>query len=74
MRAVLRGSKYVRHAAPHARTLTRVQGRALFDKAARRNLGMSGSDFLSRYDAGQIQNPDRPEVMRVLLLRPFADQ
>ncbi len=49
-----------------------LQGRELFDAAARRNLGISGDDFLARYDAGEIRNPDRPEVMRVLMLRPFA--
>lgn len=48
------------------------QGKEIFDAAARRNLGMSGDDFLVRYDAGEIPNPDRPEVMRVLMLRPFA--
>jgi len=34
---------------------------------------MSGAAFLRMYEAGEIENPDRPEVMRVLMLRSSAN-
>ena len=55
------------------RELTTHEGRMLFERAARENMHMSGADFLRRYDAGEIENPDRPEVLRVLMLRSLAD-
>ena len=67
--------------APHARDgsarnglgfLSPQQGRRLFDREARAALGMSGATFLRRWKAGQIPNPDRPEVLRVVALLPLA--
>lgn len=44
-----------------------------FDHAARLYLHMSGEDFLRAWDAGEFdEDPDRPEVMRVAMLRPFG--
>ena len=40
-------------------------GWALLDEHARRYLGMSGEEFVRAWRAGEIANPDRPEVMRV---------
>jgi hypothetical protein len=48
------------------------QGRALFDRIARRFLGMSGVEFLARWDRGDFVGDDRPEVTHVAMLIPFG--
>jgi hypothetical protein len=42
------------------------------EKRARRYLHMSGREFVERWDRGEIENPDRPEVNRVSMLLPFV--
>jgi hypothetical protein len=56
----------------HIRELSDAEGWELFDEAARTYLDMSGETFLSSYEAGEFEDPDRPEVMSVLMLLPFA--
>ena len=52
---------------------TSEEGRALFDAAARRHLGISGDEFLAKWDAGEYDDdPDRPEVLRVAMMMPFG--
>ena len=47
--------------------------RALLDEAARRHLGVSGEEFLAKWEAGEYDDdPDRPEVLRVSMLIPFG--
>lgn len=54
-----------------ARMLNRDQWMALVDRAAQRELGMSGDEFVRRLKAGEFGDPDdRPEVMRVAMLLP----
>ncbi len=49
------------------------QGRELFDEVARSELDMSGSEFLAAWDRGDFAGvPERPEVMSVAMLIPFA--
>lgn len=49
------------------------EGRAILDRAARHYLGMSGEEFAVAWNAGHFDDdPDRPEVMRVVMLLPFA--
>jgi hypothetical protein len=56
------------------RELDQDEGKALLDKAARRFLKMSGDDFRLAWNAGKFDDdPDRPEVMSVVMLLPFAD-
>lgn len=56
---------------PAERTL--AEGRAMLDAAARRHLRMSGDEFLRKWDAGEFaDDPDRPEVLEVAMLIPFA--
>jgi hypothetical protein len=52
--------------------VTREQGRAMLDRAARDELGMSGDQFLSKWDAGDYDDTDDPAVTRVTMLIPFA--
>ena len=53
--------------------LTEQEGCELFDRQARRNLGMSGEEFVRQWEAGKFDdNPDRPEVMSVAMLLPLV--
>jgi hypothetical protein len=51
---------------------TREEGRAMLDRAAREELGMSGGQFLAKWDAGEYDDTDNPAVTRVAMLIPFA--
>lgn len=52
------------------------EGRAMFDDESRRLLGISGKEFLDRYDAGEFRGPEEDEVGRranhLIMLIPFA--
>jgi len=50
----------------------RGEGLRLFDAAARRFLGISGDEFLHRWDSGDFDDDDQSEVTHVALLIPFA--
>lgn len=54
--------------------VTSARGKKLLDRQAKKYLNMSGAEFLAKYRAGEIPDPDRPEVIRVALLIPFADE
>ncbi len=60
------------HGCLQARILTPEEARALFDRQARRYLGISGEGFLRRWDAGEVHWDDSPEVSRVAMLVPFG--
>jgi len=47
----------------------------MFDRFVRQMLGISGEEFLRRWDAGEygdLDDPERPELMRVGGALPFA--
>lgn len=53
--------------------LTLEEGVALLDKQARHYLNMSAKEFIRAWEAGEFDDdPDRPEVMRLVMLLPFA--
>jgi hypothetical protein len=53
--------------------LTREEGHELFDKVAQREMGMSGEEFLRRWDAGEFHDEDEhPEAVNVSMLIPFG--
>ena len=53
--------------------LSSEDGRDLFDRQARRYLGVGGEEFLRRLEAGEYGDPDDdPRVMRLVMLLPFA--
>jgi hypothetical protein len=33
---------------------------------------MSGAEFIRRWDAGEISEPDRPEIVQVAMLLPLG--
>ena len=54
------------------------QGRAFFDREARRVTGLPGDEFIQRYDAGEIIADDSTregrEIGYLILLIPFGRQ
>ena len=62
---------------PEVIELTPDEGMAYFDREARRLVGMSGEEFLRRWDAGEFQPvPDETEADRrlvsLVMALPFA--
>jgi len=61
---------------PGVDVLTEEEGHAFFDRCAREELGISGEEFLRRWDAGEIGPvPDTPEgwkTGRLIMMLPFA--
>lgn len=53
--------------------MTREEGLRLLDRQARKYLGMSGEEFIVRYNAGEIEDPHRLDVARVAMLLPLAE-
>lgn len=52
--------------------LSREEGRAMFDRNARDWLGMSGDEFIQKWEAGEIEDPDRTDVIMLALMIPLA--
>ena len=57
--------------------LSREEGHELFDHVARETVGMSGPEFLARYDAGEIEEPGDENsedwaLRRLIMLIPFG--
>lgn len=56
--------------------LSAEESQALFDERARQLLGISGAEFLRRWDAGEYDaiadDPEHPEIMRLAMLIPFG--
>ncbi len=45
---------------------------AVFDAHALHYLGMSGEEFLRRWDAGEFDNSESTAVLRLEMLEPFV--
>ncbi|MDQ3693417.1 MAG: 3'-5' exonuclease [Chloroflexota bacterium] len=54
--------------------LTKEEAEDLFDRQARKYLGMSGVEFRRQYQAGTIDDPCRTDVIRVSYLMYMADE
>ena len=48
------------------------EGHALFERIAFRFLRLSGAEFLAKWDRGEFEGDDRPEVAHVAMLIPFV--
>jgi hypothetical protein len=57
---------------PEVELLTQDEGRALFDARAREWLGMSGDEFIRAWEAGEIEDADRSDVMVLVLMMPMT--
>lgn len=51
---------------------TQQEGQEMLDRAAQEVLGISGEEFLARWDAGEYAHSDDPAITRVAMLIPFA--
>ena len=47
---------------------------ARLDRAARKYLNVSGHEFVRRYRAGDIPDPNRSEVIRLAFLMQYAEE
>jgi len=54
------------------REATVEEGLALFDKRARALFGISGEEWLSRWDAGEYRESTDSKVITLAMLIPFA--
>jgi hypothetical protein len=55
------------------RELTREEGVALLERQTRRLMGMGADEFIRAWESGDFDdNPDQPELMRLVALIPFA--
>lgn len=54
------------------RVLSKAEGKKLLNRQAKRYLNMTGEEFIRKWKTKQIKDPDRPEVLRVAFLLPFA--
>ena len=55
------------------RIIDQEEGIEILDEAAKKYLGISGDEFLKRWDAGEyVGKADTPEIMRVASLIPIA--
>jgi hypothetical protein len=58
------------------RMLTREEARAMFDRSVMKTLGISGEEFLHRWDNGEFRDiPDTREgreISGLIMLLPFA--
>jgi hypothetical protein len=59
---------------PTPEPVTPDDGLSMLDEQARRRLGISGAEFLRRWDSGEYAGPDgdRPDVVKVAMLIPLA--
>lgn len=55
------------------RHLSSDEARAVFDMRARELLGISGEEFKRQWEAGEITDPDRSEVIQLWMLLPWAE-
>ena len=57
---------------PEVHEVSADEGAALFDKTARKLLGIPGGEFLARWDRGEYTDDERTAVTKVAMLIPFA--
>jgi hypothetical protein len=63
---------------PASHLTTPEEGRALFEEVARREMSMSGEEFIRRWDRGEFRGidsgPEHARLMRLVMLMPFGRQ
>jgi hypothetical protein len=63
---------------PEGGILTPEEGRRQYDEAVRHYMGISGEEFLRRWDAGEwhelYDDSEHPHTAILVALRPFAEQ
>jgi hypothetical protein len=65
-----------RAAVPGVHVLTWEEGKELFDQEARHSLGISGEEFLRRYDAGEYRDETDMDMIhkvnRLVMMMPLV--
>lgn len=65
-----------RYTIPGVRLTTAKEGREIFDYQASKTLGISGEEFLRRWDAGEYRHvedfDEAHKIDRLVMLMPFA--
>ncbi len=63
---------------PEIKWLTPEEGRAIFDEEARRVMGMSGEEFIRRWESGEYKDiadtSGHLHIMRLAMLIPLVRQ
>lgn len=57
---------------PGVRVLTPEQEREIFERQARKRLGMSGDEFIRAWDAGEFGDRHDSHLMSVAMMLPFV--
>jgi len=52
--------------------MSTAEGRRMLQGLTRDTLGISVDDFLSRLDAGEYDTAEQEDVLRLVMLAPFA--
>ena len=61
-------------ALPSVEWLTAEEARALFDERSHEITGMSGDEFVRRWEAGEIEANDRSGLMALVLMIPVSQR
>ena len=48
------------------------EGWQILEQRARATLGMGAREFIEKWEAGEIEDPDRSEILSVAFLIPFV--
>ena len=54
--------------------LPREEARKLFDEVARKELGISGDEFVRRWRAGEYEGRDEPGIREVMMLITLVER
>lgn len=65
-----RGKVGIMGGAVTVESITTDQAWRMYDRACRRVLGCSATEFTRRWDSGEFKGNTTPEMMEVLVLRP----
>ena len=58
---------------PDVYYISREEGIRRLDERAREYLGMSGEEFVRRYRAGEIEDPDRTDVIVLAMMIEWTE-
>jgi hypothetical protein len=66
----------IKHKIPRPEVMSREEARRFFDEQARALVGLSGDEFLRRWDAGEYadvaDDPAHAQMMYLAMLIPFG--
>jgi len=57
---------------PPYHEVTVEEGWEILEKRSRETLGMSAKEFVEKWESGEIEDPDRSEILSLAFLIPFV--